>query len=187
MIKFALGCEKEHEFEGWFGSSEEFVRLQKQGLLDCPVCGSGKIEKLLMAPAIPTKSNVSSNSKPSDLRDRELPVNEMTESESNSEQIAVPSPNEQNLPSAAVAVSQLPAQIADAHEAMVEKIREFKKHVVANTEDVGENFVEEARKIHFGEAEERGIHGKANFEEAVELAEEGIEVMPIPELPEEKN
>ena len=57
------------------------------------------------------------------------------------------------------------------------------KRVVANTDDVGDGFAEEARKMHYGEAEQRGIRGKATREETEALMEEGIEVMPLP-LPE---
>jgi hypothetical protein len=55
--------------------------------------------------------------------------------------------------------------------------------VVANTDDVGDQFAEEARKIHYGEAAERGIRGKATRAETESLIEEGIDVMPL-ELPE---
>ena len=54
------------------------------------------------------------------------------------------------------------------------------KQVMANTEDVGERFAEEARKIHYGESEERGIRGQASREETRELLEEGIGVLPLP-------
>ena len=54
------------------------------------------------------------------------------------------------------------------------------KQVMANTEDVGERFAEEARKIHYGESEERGIRGQASREETQELLEEGIGVLPLP-------
>ncbi|PPE68740.1 DUF1178 family protein [Caldimonas thermodepolymerans] len=54
------------------------------------------------------------------------------------------------------------------------------RHVVENTEDVGERFVEEARRIHYGEAEARNIRGQATREETEALLEEGIEVMPLP-------
>ncbi len=53
------------------------------------------------------------------------------------------------------------------------------RHVVANTEDVGEKFAEEARRIHYGEADERGIRGKASAKETEALLEEGIGVMPL--------
>jgi hypothetical protein len=54
------------------------------------------------------------------------------------------------------------------------------RHVLANTEDVGERFTEEARKIHYGESEERGIRGQASPEQRQELLEEGIGVLPLP-------
>jgi hypothetical protein len=54
------------------------------------------------------------------------------------------------------------------------------KQVIANTEDVGERFADEARKIHYGETEERGIRGQASKEETQALLEEGIGVMPLP-------
>ncbi|MEO8079032.1 MAG: DUF1178 family protein [Caldimonas sp.] len=54
------------------------------------------------------------------------------------------------------------------------------RHVIASTEDVGERFPEEARRIHYGEVEERGIRGQASREDAEALREEGIEVMSLP-------
>lgn len=59
-------------------------------------------------------------------------------------------------------------------------LREFRRHVEANCEDVGSAFVEEARRIHYGEVEHRNIYGEADLEEAKELVEEGIEVFPVP-------
>lgn len=70
---------------------------------------------------------------------------------------------------------------------MMNKLREIRKEIEKSAENVGEKFPEEARKIHYGEAEERGIYGKASVEDAAGLVEEGINVMPIPELPEDKN
>jgi len=54
------------------------------------------------------------------------------------------------------------------------------RHVLANTEDVGERFAEEARRIHYGESEERNIRGQASPEETQALLEEGIGVLPLP-------
>src|SRR5690349_20446854 len=54
------------------------------------------------------------------------------------------------------------------------------RHVMANAEDVGERFAEEARRIHYGESEERSIRGQASQEETQELLEEGIGVLPLP-------
>ena len=57
------------------------------------------------------------------------------------------------------------------------------RHVVATTEDVGERFAIEARRMHYGELEARSIRGQTSAREAVELLEEGIDVMPLPLLP----
>ena len=57
MIVFELSCDQGHAFEGWFRSSEAFVAQQDDGLLCCPQCGSGEVEKAPMAPAVPRKGN----------------------------------------------------------------------------------------------------------------------------------
>jgi hypothetical protein len=71
--------------------------------------------------------------------------------------------------------------------AMMQLMREMRAHVEQNSENVGDKFAEEARKIHYGEKEERGIYGQATRDEAVSLIEEGIEVHPLPVLPEDGN
>ncbi len=71
----------------------------------------------------------------------------------------------------------LPKDLQDELEGVLEKVRE---HVEENCEYVGENFSEEARRMHYGEKPERGIYGEASYEESVELLEEGIEVFPLP-------
>jgi hypothetical protein len=62
-------------------------------------------------------------------------------------------------------------------------LRKLRDNVVAGTEDVGERFPQEARAIEDGEAERRPIRGRATFEEAKALLEDGIEILPVPELP----
>ena len=71
--------------------------------------------------------------------------------------------------------------------AMMQMMREYRKHVETNAENVGNNFAEEARKIHYKETEERGIYGNATRDDVVALTEEGIEIHPIPVLPEDGN
>lgn len=74
-----------------------------------------------------------------------------------------------------------------AQKQVMAKIREAVAAIKANAEDVGEKFPEEARKIHYGEADARGIIGQASFADVRELLDEGIEVAPLPVLPEEAN
>jgi hypothetical protein len=71
--------------------------------------------------------------------------------------------------------------------AMMQMMREYRKHVTANSENVGTNFAEEARKIHFKEVKERPIYGEATPDDAMALIEDGIDVHPIPRLPEDGN
>lgn len=70
---------------------------------------------------------------------------------------------------------------------MMAKIREIVSTIRANSEDVGERFPEEARKIHYGESEQRGLIGKATADEVRDLLEEGVEVAPLPTLPDDTN
>lgn len=67
------------------------------------------------------------------------------------------------------------------------KLKELRDHIVKNADNVGEKFPEEARKMHYGETEHRSIYGVASLDDAKELAEEGIDVHPIPALPDERN
>ena len=67
------------------------------------------------------------------------------------------------------------------------KLKELREHIVKNADNVGEKFPEEARKMHYGETEHRSIYGVASLDDAKELAEEGIDVHPIPALPDERN
>ncbi len=75
----------------------------------------------------------------------------------------------------------------NAQQAAMDHLRGAVKAIKENSEDVGERFPEEARKIHYGESEERGIIGQAKPEEVKALVEEGVGIAPLPDLPEEKN
>lgn len=125
MIHFNLRCTKGHEFEGWFKSTKAFDAQAKRKQVTCAVCGSAKIEKAPMAPAITATGGA-------------------------------------------------------AH--MREALTELRTRVEGNCDYVGERFADEARKIHYGEAGERGIYGESTDQEARELIEEGIKVSRIPWL-----
>ncbi|MFP5077387.1 DUF1178 family protein [Rhizobium sp. YIM 134829] len=77
--------------------------------------------------------------------------------------------------------------LESAHREAAAKIREIVATIRANADDVGERFPEEARKIHYGEADARGLIGRATAEEARALIEEGIEIAPLPVLPDDAN
>lgn len=145
MIKYSLVCDAAHEFESWFRDSEAFDKQHKRGFVTCPHCGSAKVGKAIMAPA----------------------------------------------------VARTDRPVAGADEGVVlldekqvelrEKLRELRAQIEANSDDVGENFPEEARKMHEGEAPERSIRGRASLAETKALLEEGIPVLPLPGLPEDRN
>jgi hypothetical protein len=87
-----------------------------------------------------------------------------------------------SLTGARAASSEVPVEVAmpASHEhALAKAWMEVARHVIANTTDVGSRFAEEARKMHYGEAEERSIRGKTTVDEARALQDEGIDVMPI--------
>ncbi len=82
---------------------------------------------------------------------------------------------------------QIALAMNDEQRKMIAKLKELSKKVRENADYVGDKFAEEARKIHFGETETRGIYGEATADEAKSLIEDGIEFMPLPPLPEDQN
>jgi hypothetical protein len=75
----------------------------------------------------------------------------------------------------------------EQHKQMLQQFQELGRKLREGAENVGDKFAEEARKIHFGETEARGIYGEASPDEVKGLLEDGVEVLPLPPLPEERN
>jgi hypothetical protein len=161
MIRYELRCDQAHEFDGWFKDSTAFDKLAAAGLVECPHCGPTKCAKRLMAPAIPKKGRPARNAKP------DMPPPPVAET-------PAPPPAPPALPAAALAA--MPAEL----RAMLQHLR---SEVEKNCDYVGADFAEEARKIHHGEAEARGIFGEASEDEAEALREEGIDISRIPWVP----
>lgn len=82
---------------------------------------------------------------------------------------------------------QLSLSQNEAQKKVLDEIHKLARKVRENADYVGDKFAEEARKIHYGETEKRGIYGEATANDVTSLVEEGIEVMPLPTLPEDKN
>ena len=156
-----LQCTQGHSFEGWFGSQADYDAQRARGLVTCPVCNDSEIVKMLSAPRLNLGHGAAPVSTPSAASDKESPS-------------VTPA-----LPDATGLNGAMPA---DAHslQQMQAAMLSMVRHVIANTEDVGAQFAEEARKIHYGEREDRNIRGQATREETEALLEEGIEVMPLP-------
>jgi len=139
MIRYALICEHDHEFEGWFGSSGDFDDQQGRGLLECPVCATQAVRKQIMAPAVAgTKRGRKDD-------------------------------------------------VGATQAMMLEAMGKIRKHVEENFDDVGDSFAKEARAIHEGKSEVRGIYGQATPAEVRDLVEDGVPVAPLPPEPPKKS
>ena len=169
MKKFALICENEHEFEGWFASSDAVLLQSKKGLIDCPYCGSVNVEKQLAAPNLSTpKTKVRQQADMAKLAGAE----------------ETPAPPIQALTPAMQAGAPTGGQaVATYHSALRYAVQQLRKTIETDFTNVGENFAEKAREIHYGEAEEANIFGTCTKEETEELLDEGVEIMSLPELP----
>jgi hypothetical protein len=163
MIRYSLHCEKGHDFESWFASSDAYDKQVKRKLVTCPLCGSAKVEKAIMAPRLARTD-----------KGRSAPAPEVVEAP------VMPAPAAPD-PKAPVAM------ISPQERAFREKLKELRDHLTKNAEHVGQRFPEEARKMHYGEIEHRSIYGEASPDEAKELFDEGIEFHPLPVLPEDRN
>lgn len=139
MIRYALICDRDHDFEGWFGSSADYDDQQDRGLLECPVCGSGVVRKQIMAPAIAGTKRTMREPEPAKMQ-----------------------------------------------AMMMEAAGRIRRHVEENFDDVGDAFASEARAIHEGKAEDRGIYGQASPQEVRELVEDGVPVAALPSEPPKK-
>jgi hypothetical protein len=157
MIRYDLRCEQGHSFESWFQSSSAYDSQVRRKLVSCPDCGSIKVEKAIMAPRI-------AKSRKADMPTAAEPVaaNESTE-------------------------TTTPLMMAPQEAELRAKLKELRDHVTKNADNVGDKFPNEARKMHYGDIEHRPIYGEASPDEARSLMEEGVEVMPLPVLPTDRN
>ncbi|MGL4637855.1 MAG: DUF1178 family protein [Beijerinckiaceae bacterium] len=180
MIKYALQCNKGHGFESWFDSGAAYDKLAKRGFVECPVCGSTQIEKQIMSPSV----RLAAAQPPKDATAETGPASAGAAAPAQAATPAAISPE----PSVPAIIEDRPlAMHLEKAEELREMIRSFHAHVEANTDDVGSKFADEARKIHYGETEERAIRGRATRDEAEELHEEGIGFLPLPPLPDKHN
>ncbi len=173
MIRYALQCERGHAFESWFQDSASYDKQAKRGLVTCPTCNSSKVEKSIMAPQIPRKGRSTEQRVGEEKAARARSRAKTTAAES---------------PTATPAKHDAPEPVMLAQERELRaKLKELRDHIKANSDNVGDQFPEQARKMHYGEIEHRPIHGEASPKEAKELIEEGVDVMPLPVLPEDRN
>lgn len=170
MIVFDLTCAQGHVFEGWFKDSAAFDTQRAASDIICPVCADAHISKAPMAPRLslttrgeevappPPVTRGPKGSRPGDRRRKEEMFHAPAQVRTKAEKLA-----------------------AEAARAL----RALRQEVEKSCDYVGEKFAEEARKIHYGETEQRSIYGETTFDEAKELRDEGIEIQPLPRLPRE--
>jgi hypothetical protein len=158
MKVYNLACPSDHRFEGWFASEADCLAQQDKGILACPICDSTVITRMPSAPHI---------------------------AKSSSTELSIAQPERTPLSGDVVALtgqdhSQLESQV---QAAFLKGMRDL----MGRSEDVGQAFAEEARKIHYKEAPERSIRGQTTIDEAESLRDEGIEVLAVPMIPAFKN
>jgi hypothetical protein len=157
VILYTLACHKQHTFESWFQNSAAYDKQRRRGLVTCPLCGSVKIEKAIMA----TRLNRADTAQPA----------------------AIAVPAEATPPADAAPV----AMMSPPERELRQKLKELRDHVTRNADYVGQKFPDEARKMHYGEIEHRSIYGEASPTDAKALHDEGIEFHPLPVLPDDHN
>ncbi len=157
-----LRCTHGHGFEGWFASEADFLSQTHQGLTACPLCGDTAVTRLPSAPRL----NLSGARAPAADAAPAAPAGQARPTR----------PVSPASPAAPPAAGPAGAPSPEMQALWLKAVQQ----VLRNTEDVGERFPEEARRIHYGETAQRGIRGQASADERAALAEEGIEVMPLP-------
>jgi len=163
-----LQCGQQHSFEGWFGSEDDFQTQLQRGLVECPMCADKAVVKMPSAPRL----NFGGHTPPS----ASTAPDQVSIPASSSPAAAV---SDVELSTGSSTVTEQAAQSGPSPELQAAFLNAV-RHVLANTEDVGDRFANQARAMHYGDAEPRSIRGQATQREAVELIEEGIDVMALP-------
>ena len=162
MILFDIKCSDGHIFEAWFQNNETYEQQIDNDLVECPLCGCTKTSKSLMSPNISAKGEI---------------IREAYQSEQDSEDHKVTVSAHSNS-SKEVSSDDVKRALDHMHNTM----SKFRRQVEKSCEYVGDDFADEARKIHAGESEKRGIYGETTISETEELLEEGIDILPVPGL-----
>jgi hypothetical protein len=158
MILFDLQCASGHRFEAWFRDGATYDRQADAGKLFCPICGGHEVEKAPMAPRIAKGRGVVAST---------------------------PEPVAAELKPASTPAPAADSATMAVMGAQLKALRALRRKVEESCDYVGPEFAEEARKIHYGESDPRGIYGETTADEAEALEEEGIEIARIPWMPRE--
>ena len=182
MVKYQLICDQNHEFEGWFQGSAAYDEQVANGLLRCPLCDSDQVKRALMTPNIASpkrrKSDVLS-------ANDEMSANEPAASTTTPSATATLASSQvsHNATRQMAVQEAMQAEQPQAFGATLAELRQLRQKIIKECRDVGDNFAEEARKIHYGEAEAKGIYGQATQEGRESLKDEGVEIYNMPWVP----
>ncbi|PWC82332.1 hypothetical protein TSH100_24280 [Azospirillum sp. TSH100] len=189
MILFALRCSADHQFEAWFRNGATYDEQAAAHQIACPICGDTVVGKAPMAPRI-AKGVAKAADRAREQAEAvaaNVPALPAAPASAVPTTLPVPIPAPAPLPNAVDVVAALPPSLNDAQrEAVAEVMRqltEVRRSVEKNCDYVGDRFAEEARRIHYGETDPRGIYGEASDEEVAELNEEGVTFHRIPWIP----
>lgn len=150
MKVFDLHCPLDHVFEGWFSSEADFLSQMERRLVECPMCGSTELRKGLSAPRL----NLGA----------QPPARQASGTAAHSPSTAAAPPSAGDL---------------SKQQALQAAWLEASRKIIEKTEDVGDQFADEALRMHKGEEPERPIRGQATPQQAMELLEEGVPLMPL--------
>jgi len=174
---FDLQCASGHVFEGWFSSHNDYDVQLERGLLTCPVCDDHHVIKMLSAPHL----NVAHiRASASGASPREAAAARADQGDSLEHDVPRGSTNPRTASGGVARTDQMTteaAQVAKLQAALLRQVRQ----VINSAENVGPRFAEEARRIH-DEGSARAIRGTATPAEREALAEEGIDVMTVPDI-----
>ena len=181
MIKYQLICANAHSFEGWFQNASAYDDQSVSGLIACPVCETTSVSKALMTPSlaspkmrkapVPLNPLIDEAVKPSHLGNQ-VDMGSVT---APSTSVAAITPERTSV--------RTPEKVVEQIAEMMSELRQLQRKIRSECRDVGNDFAEEARKMHYGEAEPEGIYGHASAEERAELDDEGIDIVEMPLLP----
>jgi len=154
-MKFNLRCNLDHDFEGWFPNKDELLKQIDKGLVECPYCGTINVKKTLSSPNISTKSNKKLTDTTKNLNSSSSKLQDVND----------------NFESKNTVFNNY----------QLRKIyKNLQKTIEKEFTNVGSNFANEARKIHYGEKKPKNIYGKCSESERVDLEKEGVDFASIP-------
>lgn len=182
MIRYTVRCKAGHDFEGWYKDSKTYESLQTAGAIACPECGATDVRRAPMAPALSGTKATRRDDGPGES-ESDTAQNGAGGGGSAGGGLPASADASPAAPDTAIAISAEDAKRIHVMGKIREALVEVRRHVEQNADYVGPKFADEARKIHYGETEERSIYGEATEAESEELAEEGIEFGRIPWAP----